>query len=239
MLKKTAGLLLILGLGALGYANVPLDTAGIEDQTSARNASIRSAQPKPDSEFDYYVLALSWSPSFCQSRGDDAPQSQCGTGRSFGFIVHGLWPQYEAEGWPEYCLGRNRTRDVPRQIVDQMFPIMPSAGLIEHEWDKHGSCSGLGVGGYFELTQRLFEKINIPDELRRPSSPLKMSASTIERMFMRANPELDDDDITITCTRGALQEARLCFTKSGELRACSQSVLGDCPLKRMAIPAVR
>src|ERR1700712_5920775 len=56
-------------------------------------------------EFDFYVLSLSWSPSFCEAaseRGNSGrSQAQCG-GRPFSFVVHGLWPQYE-RGFPEYC----------------------------------------------------------------------------------------------------------------------------------------
>src|SRR5215212_5317363 len=48
-------------------------------------------------EFDFYVLSLSWSPSFCDAaseRGNSGrnQQAQCG-GRPFSFVVHGLWPQ--------------------------------------------------------------------------------------------------------------------------------------------------
>src|SRR3954464_7133107 len=67
-------------------------------------------------KFDFYVLALSWSPSFCDAAGERAgqagerggrpggragPQQQCGE-RPYAFVVHGLWPQYET-GFPEYC----------------------------------------------------------------------------------------------------------------------------------------
>src|SRR5580692_7150493 len=46
--------------------------------------------------FDYYVLALSWSPEFCHSH---PTKPECVWGK-FGFVVHGLWPQY-ANGYPE------------------------------------------------------------------------------------------------------------------------------------------
>src|SRR5450631_4308767 len=58
-------------------------------------------------EFDFYVLSLSWSPSFCEEaseRGNSgrSQQVQCG-GRPYSFVVHGLWPQYE-RGFPDYCV---------------------------------------------------------------------------------------------------------------------------------------
>src|SRR5499427_7603553 len=53
-------------------------------------------------QFDYYVLSLSWSPSFCETATGNARRQQCGA-RPFSFVVHGLWPQYE-HGFPESCL---------------------------------------------------------------------------------------------------------------------------------------
>jgi ribonuclease T2 len=52
-------------------------------------------------QFDYYVLSLSWSPSFCETATGNARRQQCGP-RPFSFVVHGLWPQYE-RGFPESC----------------------------------------------------------------------------------------------------------------------------------------
>src|SRR5262245_12074681 len=54
-------------------------------------------------QFDFYVLSLSWSPSFCEAAGERGtpPQQQCGA-RPYSFVVHGLWPQYE-RGFPEFC----------------------------------------------------------------------------------------------------------------------------------------
>ena len=42
--------------------------------------------------FDYYAVALSWSPAFCATHDDP---NQCASGRQAGFVLHGLWPQYE------------------------------------------------------------------------------------------------------------------------------------------------
>src|SRR6476469_4564070 len=54
-------------------------------------------------QFDFYVLSLSWSPSFCATaaeRGNGrGPTPQCGP-RHYSFVVHGLWPQYDARCAP-------------------------------------------------------------------------------------------------------------------------------------------
>jgi ribonuclease T2 len=52
--------------------------------------------------FDYYVLSLSWTPTWCALEGDARGLTQCDLGQGYGFTLHGLWPQYET-GWPSYC----------------------------------------------------------------------------------------------------------------------------------------
>ncbi|MEM6355323.1 MAG: ribonuclease T, partial [Pseudomonadota bacterium] len=43
--------------------------------------------------FDYYVMALSWQPSWCAETGDERGANSCDAGTGTGFILHGLWPQ--------------------------------------------------------------------------------------------------------------------------------------------------
>src|SRR5262249_5121681 len=85
-------------------------------------------------QFDYYVLSLSWSPSFCETARGNARRQQCGA-RPFSFVVHGLWPQYE-RGFPESCL--IPPPRLERNIMRSMLDLMPAPGLIYHEWDQHG-----------------------------------------------------------------------------------------------------
>src|SRR5690606_36554500 len=104
-------------------------------------------------QFDFYVLALSWSPSYCEAsaeRGSSRNDPQC-AGRPFAFVVHGLWPQYE-RGFPEYC--RVPAPRLNRSIVGAMLDVMPSQRLIYHQWDKHGTCTGLSPNSYFENVRK-------------------------------------------------------------------------------------
>ena len=85
-------------------------------------------------------------------------QAQCG-GRPFSFVVHGLWPQYE-HGYPEYCERPSPRLD--RNIMTSMLDLMPAPGLIFNEWDKHGTCSGLGPRAYFETIRKARAAVKIP-----------------------------------------------------------------------------
>jgi len=115
-------------------------------------------------EFDYYVLSLSWSPSFCEAaaeRGRDrVPRQQCGA-RPYSFVVHGLWPQFE-HGFPESC--QNPPPRLSRDIVSSMLDLMPARRLVYHEWDTHRTCSGLPQRAYFELVRKARATVTIPAE---------------------------------------------------------------------------
>src|SRR3982074_3020088 len=116
----------------------------------AGSADIVAAQDRRQNlpgQFDFYVLSLSWSPSFCEAAGERGtpPQQQCGE-RPYSFVVHGLWPQYE-KGFPEFC--QQPAPRLDRNIVSSMLDLMPAPRLIFNEWDKHGTCSGLSAGGYY------------------------------------------------------------------------------------------
>src|ERR1700739_1250173 len=112
-------------------------TAALAAATTSAPAQDR--RQNTPGQFDFYVLALSWSPSFCEGREDNggggrSQQIQCG-GRPFSFVVHGLWPQYE-RGFPEYC---DRDSWLDRNIMTSMLDLMPAPGLIFNEWKNNGT----------------------------------------------------------------------------------------------------
>ena len=111
---------------------------------SVISGSAQERRQNEPGQFDFYVLSLSWSPSFCdavteRSADSAARQPECGD-KPYAFIVHGLWPQYE-KGFPEYC--QNPAPRLDRNVVSSMIDLMPSPRLIFREWDRHGVCSGL------------------------------------------------------------------------------------------------
>jgi len=176
--------------------------------------------------FDYYVLSLSWSPSWCRAEGDAEGADQCESGRHTGFIVHGLWPQYE-RGWPEDC--PTDARDPTRRETRAMADVMGSGGLAWYQWKKHGRCSGLPAGDYFALTRKAAGAIAIPEPLRRLDRDATLPATVVEDAFIEANPGLARDGITVTCRSRALQEVRICLTRELEPRACAPDIRRDCP----------
>jgi ribonuclease T2 len=193
--------------------------------------------------FDYYSLVLSWSPTHCASPEGQDDDTQCARrdGRRYGFILHGLWPQYE-RGYPEDCPTRARPY-VPQSVIDAMLDIMPSKGLIIHEYRKHGTCSGLSPDAYFQTARRFYASLKLPERFRSPSQPQFLDPRELVRDFVDVNPQLKPDMVAVAC-RGPgsrFREVRICFTKAGAFRSCGRNEeQGDlCRSSRMHIPPVR
>lgn len=199
----------------------------------------QSETESPPGSFDFYVLALSWSPSFCASRqerpGLRRNDPQCGA-RPFGFVVHGLWPQFD-HGYPSYC--QVPAPRLNRALVDGMLDLMPSRGLIYHEWDRHGTCSGLSPETYFAAVRKAYATVNIPPIYRSLSQPATVAASAVAAAFVKANPGLNLADMAVGCNRKRLTEVRVCLTKDFKFRACPQVARRSCRRDSIAMPAVR
>lgn len=178
-------------------------------------------------DFDYYVLSLSWSPNWCALEGDSRGSPQCDADADFGWVLHGLWPQYE-RGWPADC--RHSYRNPSRSTTAAMADIMGTSGLAWHQWNKHGSCSGLSPDDYYALSREAYGSITRPEVFRRLEDPVTLPASLIEEAFIRDNPQLSPNQITITCRSGRIQEARICLTRDLEPRRCGADVIRDCSL---------
>jgi len=188
-------------------------------------------------EFDFYVLSLSWSPSFCENAEERGrrSQAQCG-GRPFSFVVHGLWPQYE-HGFPEYC--QRPSPRLNRNIMTSMLDLMPAPGLIYNEWDKHGTCSGLSERAFFETIRKARAVIKIPPDFLQLSEPRVIAPADIEEAFIKANPGLSSSAIAVTCNRSRLSEVRICLSKDLQFRDCEEIDRGACRRDQVTMPPIR
>ena len=204
-------------------------------------ASAQDQRQNTPGDFDYYVLSLSWSPSFCeeaQERGGSgrSQQVQCG-GRPFSFVVHGLWPQYE-HGYPEYC---DRSAEwLDRNIMTSMLDLMPAPGLIFNEWKKHGTCSGLGARAYFDTIRKARAAVKIPPEFLELSEAKTVAPADIESAFIKANPGLSNAAIAVTCNRTRLSEVRICMNKDDlKFRDCDEIDRRACRRDEVVMPPIR
>lgn len=188
-------------------------------------------------EFDFYVLALSWSPTYCTLEGQRRDDVQCAQGRGLGFVLHGLWPQY-ARGYPDNCSAV--ARQPTRQAMEVAGQVYPSEGLARYEWRKHGTCSGLDPAAYFSAARDARLAVTIPDALKGGGDARTLAPVDIARQFVSANRGLRPDMMAVTCARGQLQEVRICFAK--DLRgftSCPEVARGNCRAPEITLDAAR
>lgn len=195
-----------------------------------------AAQQDVAGDFDYYVLALSWSPAWCRAEGDAEDAPQCEAGRRIDFVVHGLWPQYE-RGWPQDCA--TDARDPSRRESAAMADLMGSGGLAWYQWQKHGRCSGLSGPGYYAATRDAAEAVTIPPVFDGLFRDIRLPVPVIEDAFIDVNPALTRDGITVTCDGGRLREVRICLTRGLEPRDCAPDVRRDCRAPALLMERVR
>ena len=193
------------------------------------STKLKAQQTGTPGVFDFYVLTLSWSPEYCHSNPMSA---QCGGGHHFGFVVHGLWPEFRNGGYPERCSNAPGPSN-PASYLD----IMPDLGLIQHEWTTHGTCSGLNADSYFSLIRQAFTSIKIPRQFSMADRQQVASAMQIKASFEQANPALKDPDIVISCTGQYLKAVEICLTKNLAPIACPAS--RSCEAQAIRVPPVR
>lgn len=212
----------------IAAALLPLHGAQAQDR--------RQNQP---GQFDFYVLALSWSPSFCESASERGPsrssEIQCGT-RPYSFVVHGLWPQYES-GFPEFCTRGGARPD--RNLISAMLDLMPSPSLIFHEWDRHGTCSGVPYRSYFETIRKARAAVRIPEPFLDLAQPLSVKPADVEEAFISANPGLSRNGIAVACNGRRLSEVRICMSKDLGFRDCGEIDRRSCRAEAVTMPPVR
>jgi len=199
-------------------------------------AAAQDARQNEPGKFDFYLLSLSWSPSFCEQAGDRASaRQQCGA-RPFSFVVHGLWPQYE-RGFPEFC--QNPPPYIDGRIINSMLDLMPARGLIINEWKKHGTCTGLPARGYFETIRQARAAIKIPPEYLDLKDALTVTPDEVEEAFVKANPGLTRTGIAVTCSSTRLSEVRICLSRDLQFRDCAGLDRRSCRRDKLVMPPVR
>jgi ribonuclease T2 len=187
-------------------------------------------------DFDFYVFSLSWSPGFCDTGGAGKAKDQCRDGANLGFVVHGLWPQYN-QGFPSDCPGVSSPSWIALQSIQGLYPDI---GLARYEWRKHGTCSGKSPTAYFADVRRAHDLIAIPSTFQNAQSELDTSPLDIQRAFIAANPRLRPGMMSVECVDGELSEVRICLSKDvRNFVPCPEVVRHGCRSQSIAISPMR
>lgn len=166
--------------------------------------------------FDYYSLTLLWAPNYCADR-EGSPDACSGT-RHLGFVLRSLSPMFETGLWPEYCTEQTMTA-LDRANYATLYPAVV---LMEKDWAQHGTCSDLSPASFLQLGKDLLGSVKIPPVFNLPEQNLRMSREEIVRAFTKANPDLPDNALTVSCSDRYFNSVHICYDKTGTLpTACS------------------
>jgi ribonuclease T2 len=185
-------------LVALSIASLPL-------------ASSATAQEKGEpGKFDFYLMNLSWSPEFCSIQGTSP---ECAAHP--GFILHGLWTQNNDGTYPVFC-----SNEAGLAHPEQNLDITPDLSLLKHEWDKHGTCSGIGPQRFFAMEHQAFHSLKIPPQIEHVDHEISMTPDAILGLFADSNPGFPRGSILLSCGRNHLTAIEACFSKDLKPIAC-------------------
>lgn len=177
--------------------------------------------PGTPGKFDFYVLTLSWSPDHCARNGKRDVQ-QCGSGKKYGFVLHGLWPQYK-KGYPVNC----STEKLPPLVKQKFRGLFPNERLFDHEWKKHGTCTGQKPIEYLTLSRKLKYSLNIPSAYKSPEKPFRTTIKDFKTSFVSANKNFTVNGIAPFCSDSGrfFKEVLFCYSKDGKAGICSEEIL--------------
>jgi ribonuclease T2 len=178
-------------------------------------------------DFDYYLLALSWAPNYCAGHPADH-SSECRHGGHAAFVLHGLWPQANSGRPPMAC---SNASPVASDTVDHMLNFMPSRGLIQHEWQEHGTCSGLSAQDYFARAEQAYKSVHVPEQYSGLDHEQPFNVTDLEKNFADAN-HAPLQAFRVSCHAGALVSVEVCVDKNLQYQTCTQSVR-ECPINQV------
>jgi ribonuclease T2 len=179
-------------------------------------ASARAQQKGEPGRFDFYLLNLSWGPEFCSIQG---ASPECAARP--GFVVHGLWPQNNDGSYPVFCSERSGPPH-----PEQNFDITPDRSLLQHEWSKHGTCTGLAPDDFFALAHKALHSLTIPKLFNDPDHEMLLKPAEILGLFVKANPSFPAGSILVSCGDNRLTAIEACFAKDGLKPIACQGLRG-------------
>jgi ribonuclease I len=131
--------------------------------TDVISATVSDEAPEPRapaaSSFDFYLMALTVHSAFCADGHDRKRECQVGSHRPL--VIHGLWPERnEPRTYPHDCPAA--PLDLDSALALELADFMPGVedDLDEHEWRKHGACSGLDDDEYFGHALKLARAVD-------------------------------------------------------------------------------
>lgn len=153
---------------------VAVDCGSVDGEIAAAPVQEKLAVPVRAGG-DFYILALSWQPAFCEGHSDkkECKFASADDYEAKNFALHGLWPQPRSKvlcgvSDAEKAADDNHrweklpAPDVTATTKAALDKVMPGSKsyLERHEFIKHGTCYPASAEQYFKDSVRLVEAVN-------------------------------------------------------------------------------
>jgi ribonuclease T2 len=126
-----------------------------------------------------------------------------------------MWPQDANGDYPEDC------SDAPGPSNPQQFTdLIPTASLVEHEWQTHGTCSGMAADAYFAAIRKAFAGVKIPAGIGGGSDGDGVAPGDLIARFANANPSFPQGSIALSCGNNRLTAIEVCLTRDLQPESC-------------------
>ena len=179
--------------------------------------------------FSHFVFAQHWAETLCQIFDSCQRVPRIVSGSSWS--IHGLWPSQESirKEIPKYC--KNDTATFPilwarlstseKLRLARFWPDLKGGNRFHlHEWNKHGTCSGMSFEEYVRKNLALNERFNIFRYLENAGitpSDTEYSIRSIRNAIVTAT---GGHDVILRCWKGRIEEVRICLDLRFQPRNC-------------------
>lgn len=184
--------------------------------------------------YDYVILALSWSPTYCAAKASRAEEPQCQNQANRGFVVHGLWPQANDGARLRCPAGKG---DFSKALFERALQIYPDLKLAQSQWQRHGQCFGFAPDAYLERSAAALAKLVIPERFRAPGKSVALPPDEVSAAFRNANSGLSPQSISVSCRTSRLVEVLVCLKSDlSGFESCPQVAKRTCRATTIEVP---
>ncbi len=147
-----------------------------------------------------------------------------------GFVLHGLWTQNNNGTYPVNCSSERGPAHLER-----FLDLTPDLPLLQHEWDKHGTCTAVGPERFFAMERKAYRMLRLPPTIHGPQHGQTLPAPDFLVDLYRRNPLFPPGSILLSCKAGKLTAVEACFSK--ELKPVRCEGLPSCTAAHIELDA--
>jgi len=159
--------------------------------------------------------------------------------------IHGMWPNYNqaqsGHWWPQCCkssAGQSMSDSVYQALKTELWEFWPNEedpqptkvadSLWDHEWNKHGTCSGLAQKTYFTSALSVDFQLGTPS-LITDNVGGSISLSQLETVYNGSPCQQNSAcKVVVSCQSGStLSDITTCWSKSLTQIECPAEVATD------------